>query len=478
MDILEGVLDEFKKLAAIPRANGHEQAVSDFLKKYLTDAGFTVVQDAKNNIIADKPATKGFENAPRTILQGHMDMVAVGEEGYNYDPLTDPIKLVRTEKYLEAEGTSLGADDGIGVAEGIYLMKNAKNHGPLRLIVTTDEERGMTGAIALDAKHLTDAQFLINCDSENYDELTVGSAGSVDLTFERQLRREAPQAQTAYQLSVRGLLGGHSGERIGDGRGNAIRTLALVLLALQSQGTVEVADFHGGKAHNAIPNIAEATFVTDIAKADLSKILTAEKEKFLAIYGSVDPDIELVLTEVEQPETVLVAGDTKRLLRLLTVLHTGVYAMSTVIPGLVETSANLGVVKMDEENVHIELFPRSAVDGKLDEFALFAREIAELTGFTAIVGTKSPGWKENKNSRLAKIVAETFQEQNGKPMKVETIHAGLECGWHFGKNPKLDMVSIGVTTQDIHSPNEKLVLATVEPQVKLIEETLHKIAKL
>ena len=169
MDSLEGVLDEFKKLAAIPRANGHEQAVSDFLKKYLTDAGFSVVQDAKNNIIADKPATKGHENAPRTILQGHMDMVAVGAEGVDYDPLTDPIKLVRTEKYLTADGTSLGADDGIGVAEGIYLMKHAKEHGPLRLIVTTDEERGMTGAIALDAKYLKDAQCLINCDSENYD---------------------------------------------------------------------------------------------------------------------------------------------------------------------------------------------------------------------------------------------------------------------------------------------------------------------
>jgi len=478
MDILEGVLDEFKKLAAIPRANGHEQAVSDFLKKYLTDAGFSVVQDAKNNIIADKPATKGYENAPRTILQGHMDMVAVGEEGYDYDPLKDPIKLVRTDKYLEAEGTSLGADDGIGVAEGIYLMKNAKDHGPLRLIVTTDEERGMTGAIALDAKHLTDAQFLINCDSENYDELTVGSAGSVDLTFERTLRREAPQAGTTYQLAVRGLLGGHSGERIGDGRGNAIRTLALILLALQQQGEVQVADFHGGKAHNAIPNIAEATFVTALSKDAVEKVLAAEKEKYLAIYGSVDPDIELVLTEAAAPSGVLIAGDTKRLLQLLTVMHSGVYAMSTVIPGLVETSANLGVVTMDEEKVHIELFPRSAVDGKLDEFALYAREIAELTGFTAIVGTKSPGWKENKDSRLAKIVAETFEEQNGKPMKVETIHAGLECGWHFGKNPKLDMVSIGVTTQDIHSPNEKLVLATVEPQVRLIEETLHKIAKL
>lgn len=478
MDILESVLDEFKKLAAIPRANGHEQAVSDFLKQYLADAGFTVVQDAKNNIIADKPATKGHENAPRTILQGHMDMVAVGAEGVDYDPLTDPIKLVRTEKYLTADGTSLGADDGIGVAEGIYLMKHAKEHGPLRLIVTTDEERGMTGAIALDAKYLKDAQFLINCDSENYDEVTVGSAGSVDLTFERALKRVPPTAGKAYKLTVRGLKGGHSGERIGDGRGNAIRTLALILLALQQQGSVELSDFHGGKAHNAIPEAAAATFATDIEAADLSRILAAEKAKFLAIYGSVDPDIELMLEAADVPETVLVAGDTKRLLRLLTVMHTGVYAMSTVIPSLVETSANLGVVKMDEETVHVELFPRSAVDGKIDEFALYAEEIAELTGFTAIVGTKSPGWKENKDSKLAKIVAETFQEQNGRPMKVETIHAGLECGFHFAKNPHLDMVSIGVTTQDIHSPNEKLVLATVEPQVRLIEATLKKIANL
>ena len=222
-----------------------------------------------------------------------------------------------------------------------------------------------------------------------------------------------PQAKTAYKLAVKGLLGGHSGERIGDGRGNAIRTLALILLALQQQGAVEVVDFHGGKAHNAIPEAAETTFATDIEKDALSKILSAEKEKFLAIYGSVDPGIELVLEEVELPEAVLVAGDTKRLLRLLTVMHTGVYAMSTVIPGLVETSANLGVVKMDEETVHVELFPRSAVDGKVDEFALYAKEIAELTGFTALVGTKSPGWKENKDSRLAKLITETLEDIEG-----------------------------------------------------------------
>lgn len=478
MEILDGVLEEFQKLAAIPRKSGEEKRVSDFLKTYLTEQGFHVVQDEVNNIIADAPATPGFEQAPRTILQGHMDMVCVAEDGYDYDPLRDPIKLVRSEKYLEAEGTSLGADDGIGVAEGLYLLKHAKDHGPLRLIVTVDEERGMTGAIHLAPKYLQDAKFLINCDSENYDELTVGSAGSVDLTFRRALKYEAAPEGKAYRLSVGGLLGGHSGERIGDGRGNALRTLAFLLQALSRQGRIALADFHGGKAHNAIPDTAEACFLTQIPREEISQILTAEKEKFLAIYGAVDPSVEFVLQETEAPERVLIPGDAQRLLRLLLLLHTGVFAMSTVIPSLVETSANLGVVRMEDDVVSVEYFPRSAVDGKLDEFAAEARILGDLVGFEAVVGTKSPGWKENKKSVLAKMMAEVFEEQNGKPMKVETIHAGLECGWHFGKNPQLDMVSIGVTTQDIHSPNERLVLATVEPQVRLIEEALRRIAKL
>ena len=477
MTIVDGVLAEFEKLAAIPRKSGEEKAVSDFLKSYLTEQGFRVVQDEVNNIIADAPATPGCEQAPRTILQGHMDMVCVAEDDYAYDPLRDPIKLVRSEKYLEAEGTSLGADDGIGVAEGIYLLKNAKEHGPLRLIVTVDEERGMTGAIHLAPEHLTDAQFLINCDSENYDELTVGSAGSVDITFERALQHESSPAGTAYRLSVGGLLGGHSGERIGDGRGNALRTLAFLLQALSQHGAVAVADFHGGKAHNAIPDTAEAVFVTAIPKEEMSQILTAEKEKFLAIYGAVDPKVEFVLQETEKPAEVLRDNVARALLQLLTLVHTGVFAMSTVIPTLVETSANLGVVRMTEGKIAVEYFPRSAVDGKLDEFIYAAKTLGDLLGFRAVIGTKSPGWKENKQSVLAKMMADIFQEQNGKPMKVETIHAGLECGWHFGKHPQLDMVSIGVTTQDIHSPNERLVLATVEPQVRLIEETLRRIAQ-
>lgn len=477
-EILESVLDEFKNLAAIPRQSGHEQAVSDFLKKYLTEAGFSVQQDEVYNIIADAPASPGYEKAPLTIIQGHMDMVCVAEEGYSYDPQKDPIKLVRDDKYLSAEGTSLGADDGIGVAEGIYVLKNAKEHGPLRLIVTVDEERGMTGAVNLEDKYLTDASFLINCDSENWDELTVGCAGSVNLDFSRKLKRTAPQGKAAWKISVNGLLGGHSGERIGDGRGNAIRTLALALQALQEKGLVEVADFRGGKARNAIPDSAAAVIVTDLAEEEINEVLFVELGRFNKIYGSVDPKAKFQAVKAELPAEVLTAGDAKRLLSLLTILHTGVFAMSTVIPGLVETSANLGVVEMKADEVAVQYFPRSAVDQKIDEFRHFAQQIAELTGFTAHIGTQSPGWKENKDSRLAKIMAETFKAQNGQPMKVETIHAGLECGWHFRKNPQLDMVSIGVTTTDIHSPKERLELATVKPQVKLILETLKKIAAL
>ena len=477
-EILESVLDEFKNLAAIPRQSGHEQAVSDFLKKYLTEAGFSVQQDEVYNIIADAPASPGYEKAPLTIIQGHMDMVCVAEEGYSYDPQKDPIKLVRDDKYLSAEGTSLGADDGIGVAEGIYVLKNAKDHGPLRLIVTVDEERGMTGAVNLEDKYLADASFLINCDSENWDELTVGCAGSVNLDFSRKLKRTAPQGKAAWKISVNGLLGGHSGERIGDGRGNAIRTLALALQALQEKSLVEVADFRGGKARNAIPDSAAAVIVTDLAEEEINEVLFVELGRFNKIYGSVDPKAKFQAVKAELPAEVLTAGDAKRLLSLLTILHTGVFAMSTVIPGLVETSANLGVVEMKADEVAVQYFPRSAVDQKIDEFRHFAQQIAELTGFTAHIGTQSPGWKENKDSRLAKIMAETFKAQNGQPMKVETIHAGLECGWHFRKNPQLDMVSIGVTTTDIHSPKERLELATVEPQVKLILETLKKIATL
>ena len=477
-DILEGVLQEFAPIAQIPRPSGHEKAVSDYLCQRLRELGLNVVQDEKWNIIAEQAASKGLEEAPRTILQSHMDMVCVAEDGVKYDPLRDSIHLRRDEEFLEAEGTSLGSDDGIGIAGILYVLQHSTVHGPLRVIFTVDEEQGMSGAIHLDAVHLRDAAYLINCDSEEYDVLTVGSAGSVNLDFSRKLSWQKPEKGNTWLLTVRGLHGGHSGERIGDGRGNAIRTLALCLQALSRRGIdFELASLQGGKARNAIPADAQAVIVTDADGESVRAVLAEEKKAFLQIYEAADPDAELLAEKKELPRQVFSSEDTTALLRLLTVMHTGVFAMSQVIPGLIETSANLGVIRTDAEKISFQYFPRSAVDARLDEFRYMAEAAAALSGFELHIGTQSSGWKERGDSRLAKIMTEVFSAQNGRPMKVETIHAGLECGWYFKKNPQLDMVSIGVTTKDIHSPMERLVLPTVAPQNELILGVLEKIAE-
>nr|WP_085022679.1 beta-Ala-His dipeptidase [Anaerovibrio sp. JC8] len=479
-EIIDGVLAEFAHLAAIPRKSGHEKAVSDYLVKAFTDIGCRVHQDEVNNVVADLPATAGKEKAPVIILQAHMDMVCVAAPGVAYDPLKDPVKLVRDEKFLSADGTSLGADDGIGIAEILYLMKHLDEHGPLRAIITVDEEQGMTGAIHLDPEYLMDAQYLINCDSENYDELTVGAAGSVNIDFNRQLTFSAPQGDKAYRIHLKGLLGGHSGMEIDKGRGNAIRTMAMVLNALDEAGIAyELASFTGGKARNSIPAEAEVLISTMAEAEVVQEVLEAERDSFIAKFGDIDGNIELELTEAELPQQVMTDEDRDSIIRLLVSLHSGVYAMSQVVPGLVETSANVGMVRMDDkgEVISIAYFPRSSIDAKLSEFVLQADIMGQMAGFTAVIGNQSPGWKENANSRLAKVMQEVFKQQNGFSMKVETIHAGLECGYHLMKKPDLDVVSIGVTTMDIHSPQERLELASIVPQVKLIAETIQRLAE-
>lgn len=476
-EIIDGVLAEFEEIAKIPRPSGHEEAVSNYLKKVFSDIGCTVVQDEKLNIIADLSASNGAESAPLTILQAHMDMVCVAAPGVEFNPLTDPVKLLNDGTVLSADGTSLGADDGIGVAEIIYIFKNLKNHGPLRAIITVDEEKGMTGAIHLDKKYLLDASYLINCDSENFDELTVGSAGSMNISFERNIVWQIPHYASAYKISLKGLLGGHSGMEIGKGRGNAIRTLALMLRRLQKEDIdFDLVEINGGTAINAIPVDGFAVIVTNEAEDKLQEILALEKENFLSIYGDVDGNLEISLEKVDMPARAFDTSLTSDLIRLLIMLHTGVYSMSQLKPSLVETSANLGILRTSDDKVEVFFFPRSASDGKVREFGDIAIAQAEATGFKANIGTQSPGWKERTDSVLMQTMNDIFQKQNGFPMQIETIHAGLECGWHFQKNPDLDIVSIGVTTIDIHSPNEKLLLESIAPQVNLITATLENIA--
>lgn len=477
-DILQSVMQEFRALAAIPRPSGHEKAVSDYLLAHLEEMGLAVVQDERNNIIADLAASPGRENAPRVILQGHMDMVCVAAPGVSYEPLQDAIKIVEDGDILRAQGTSLGADDGIGVAIILHILRHAKEHGPVRAIFTVDEERGMTGAIHLDEKYLTDARYLINCDSENLDELCVGSAGGVDLTFSRTMKLTGAAGKKAWQISVGGLKGGHSGESIGEGRANALRLLSLTLAGLQEAGVdFALASLAGGKAKNAIASDAVAVVVTDAAEEKLREVLQKEEAQFRRTYSVTEPALTLSLAEAPQAEKVFAADEAENLLRLLRLFHSGIYQMSAVTPGMVETSANLGVVRMEGADIEIEIYPRSSVEGKLFEFCRMAKDLAELTGFALHIGTIAPSWDEDKDNPLAKIIAAVFEQHMKKPMKVETIHAGLECGWFYRKNPQMKFVSVGVTTHDIHSPKESLELPTVAPLVEILSDTLKKLAE-
>lgn len=477
-DILQSVMKEFRALAVIPRPSGHEKAVSDYLLTHLKEMGLMVVQDERNNIIADLPAASGRENAPRVILQGHMDMVCVAAPGVVYEPLKDAIKLVEDGDVLRADGTSLGADDGIGVAVILHILRHLKDHGPVRAIFTVDEERGMTGAIHLDEKYLKDAQYLINCDSENLDELCVGSAGGVDLTFSRTLKLVAAAKEKTWRLSVGGLQGGHSGEEIGEGRANALRLLSLSLAGFSEAGVdFSLASLAGGKAKNAIASDATAIIVTAAPEEKLREVLMQEEQTFRRTYSVTEPALHLTLVEAPPADQVIAADDAANLLRILRLFHTGVYQMSAVTPGMVETSSNLGVVRMEGAEVDITFYPRSSVEGKLFEFCRMAKDLAELTGFALHIGTLAPSWDEDKDNPLARVITEIFEQQQGKPMKVETIHAGLECGWFYRKNPQMKFVSVGVTTHDIHSPKESLELLTVAPLVELLSAALKKLAE-
>ncbi len=476
--IVDEVLEDFAAIAAIPRPSFHEKAVSDYLLGVFRALGCEVRQDAANNIIADRAASPGYESSPRVILQAHMDMVCVAEEGVEYDPLRDPIRLCRTGDELSAEGTSLGADDGAGIAMILYVFRHAEQVGPLRAIITTDEETGMSGAQALDAKVFSDADILINWDSENFDELTRGCAGSVGVDFRRELHWCNPMMSQAWNISVCGLLGGHSGERIGDGRGNAIRILAQTLHALKNAGiSFSVASMTGGSARNAIAAEAEAVIATQSRREEILRVISDMEQHVRTVLGNVDPGISIKLSEVEMPAQIMGDSEMEALTDALLLLHTGVFQMSSTMPGLVETSANLGLIRTEGNEVWFSYFVRSSVDEKLGEIADACRILGTRLGLAVNIATPSPGWRERPQSELSDIMATIFEEQNGRPMKVGVIHAGLECGWHIKKAPHLDMVSIGVTTCDIHSPKERLDLTTVVPQVRLVMETLHTIAR-
>ena len=480
--ILDGVLNEFSKLAKIPRPSKCEGRVSNFLKKFFEERGFKVVQDNFKNIIAEIPASSGKENSPLAILQAHMDMVCVAAEGCEFNPVRDPIKLIRDEKFLRAEGTSLGADDGIGIAEILYLVENRQNfeHGRLRIIFTVDEEQGMSGAIGLDEKFFADASFLINCDSEKFGEIVAGSAGSVHMTFWRELHYVRPDTKlfTNATIKISGLRGGHSGEEISNGRINAIKVAGQILLQITRRGKLRLSSINGGRAFNVIPDSAQIVVATDLQAEELQNLCAETERRLKNVYGAADPNVKITAQIVRRPDKVLHAKDYECLIHLITLIHSGVYQMNPADLSQVIASANLGVVRMDDNIVELKVLPRANADELVEEFITGFAQAGKLCAFETKISPPSPAWNFNPESKLLKIAEKIFTEQNGHAPAVKTIHAGLETSFFAKKNPALEIISIGTTNENIHSPNERLHLDTVAPHVKFIAGLLEKIGEI
>ena len=473
----ERALENFLSLTRIPRRSHHEEAVSRFLRDWAEEKGLAAIRDEVGNVIIDKPASPGHENAPLAILQAHMDMVCVAEPGREYDPLTDPIRVIRSEDTLTADGTSLGGDDGAGVAVAMTILEDKDAvHGPLRAIFTVDEEDGMLGADSLAAEHL-DGCYLINLDWEEFGSLCCSSAGSDMYSLKRQASWEAAQG-TAFALEIQGLEGGHSGAQIHLGRANAIRMAARILSAGEKVCPVQLAAFRGGSAHNAIPSSARCVAV--VAEENASAFLEAIGQAIdteLENCALTDPHGMITAVETDRPEKALTIDMSADILAILTGIHDGVNTLSPSIPGLVESSANTGVAELGENDFSFLVHQRSSEPARTAEMKRDFLAKAEAHGFSLEVLTSSPAWPVRPDSELVDICARQYKALTGKEIRVEPVHAGLECGAFASKNPGLDIISIGPTIVDIHSPKETLILSSVYGCEALVRGILKEISE-
>jgi dipeptidase D len=467
---LEGLKPEllwkyFAEISKIPRGSKNEKKISDFVVETAKKLGLEVKRDKVLNVVVRKPATPGHENAPRICLQGHLDMVCEKnkEKVHNFEK--DPIELVVEGNFLKANGTTLGADNGVAVATNLALMETKSvEHGPLELLFTIDEETGLTGANSLQPGFI-ESTILMNLDSEEEGALYVGCSGGKNTTATWKAAYESITLKYAPSLvKVKGLKGGHSGLEIDKGRGNSLKILNRVLIELDKIG-VRISTLEGGNKSNAIPREAEALVYVPIKKLNNASAIVSQYNSILREeLATVEPDLAILIEEVKGKKKgkVLKKALQKKILQTLSALPHGVIKMSADIPGLVETSTNVAIIKTDAKGVALITSQRSSVASEIDEIVHSVASILQLGGAEAETSEGYPGWKPNMDSKILKIARETYKELTGKKPEVKAIHAGLECGIIGEKYPGMDMVSFGPTLEGVHSPDEKIHIDTVE----------------
>jgi dipeptidase D len=461
----EAVWRYFAEISKIPRCSKHEERMTGYILDSAKRMGLSAEADGSGNVVVRKPASAGKERVTPIVLQGHLDMVCEKNKGTAHDFSKDPIRLVRRGNALMADGTTLGADNGIAVATNLAIMEDASlEHGPLEFLFTVDEETGLTGANSL-GKDLLKGRTLINLDSEEEGALYVGCSGGRNTTTAWKLTREAaPPKSVAGVVRVKGLRGGHSGLEIDKGRGNAIKILSRALRALQPAG-MRVASLEGGNKTNAIPREAEAVITLPKNRwAEAAAIVREFAGVVRAECATVEPDLSIELEEATGLKRVKVfsRGLQRKVLAGIAAFPHGVTMMSADIPGLVQTSTNVAVIRTMPKAVELITSQRSSVTSELDDLCNTMRAISELAGAKSSTTDGYPGWKPNLASPILKTAVATYKRLTGTEPAVKAIHAGLECGIIGEKYPGMDMVSMGPTIEGVHSPDEKILIDTVE----------------
>ena len=473
----ECVWRNFHALTQVPRPSGHREQVQQFLLDFAKKAGVEAFQDPAGNIVMRKPATPGMENRKPVILQAHMDMVPqkTKESTHNFE--TDPIETWIDGEWVKAKGTTLGADDGLGIA-AIMAVMEAKNlkHGPIEALCTADEESGMFGANDLPAGELK-GEILLNLDTEDEGEMIIGSAGGIDITATLEYKEaETDPEDAAVKVTLKGLRGGHSGLEIGEGRANANKLMARFLRSAISECSARLASWNGGNMRNAIPFECEAIITLPKDNVEALKELVADwKEQFADDYKGIESGIDFFADDVETPTTEVPVEIQDNLLNAIYACHDGVIRYIPSIPNIVETSSNLAIVNIGDGKAAVKILARSASESMKDYIAETIESCFNMAGMKVTLSGGYGGWNPNTDSEIVKVMAKIYKDLFGTEAKVQVVHAGLECSIILGKYPGLDICSFGPTLRSPHTANERALIPTVPKFWDFLVKTLEEI---
>ena len=472
----KAVWKNFSALNSVPRPSKKEEKVRAFMVAFGKNLGLETTVDPIGNVIIKKPATTGMENRKTVVLQSHLDMVCQKNNDTDFDFDTQGIKMYVDGDWVTAEGTTLGADNGLGVAAIMSILESDNIvHPAIEALFTIDEETGMTGAKGLQAGYLN-GDILLNLDTEDDDEIDIGCAGGIDVTATKTYNEVKPQTHaTAFKITLNGLNGGHSGMDIHKGLGNANKLLGRLLYNLQAFG-IQIAAFNGGSLRNAIPREGYATVVVPTDKVTAFKAAVAKQSNtFKHEFHKIDANLNITLEDVVMPNTVMDSAEQTLFINTLYAAHNGVYKMSLDVEGLVETSNNVAKITAKNGQIKINCLTRSSVESTKYDLANKLKATFELGGFKVTFAGSYPGWQPNPDSPILKVLTHLYEKNFDKKPGVVACHAGLECGILGTNYPDMDMISFGPTIQGAHSPDERASISSTQKFWHFLQEILKEI---